>query len=69
LLNLETKQKVRVHTGEEDSEILWVGNERVLYRVNDTIYQASIAGDRVKDVSVLVKADDVTEIHWVFWAQ
>jgi hypothetical protein len=39
----------------------------VLYRVNDTIYQARIVGDKLQDNSVLVKDDDVPEIHWVFW--
>jgi len=67
LWNLESGQRVAWHTDEEDSEILWVGSDTVLYRVNDTIYQARIVGDKLQDNSVLVKDDDVPEIHWVFW--
>lgn len=69
LLNLDTRQKIAWHTGEEDSEILWVGDTKVLYRVNDTIYQAKIVGDKIQDPSVAVKDDDVPEIHWVFWSK
>jgi hypothetical protein len=37
--------------------------------VNDTIYQAGIAGNQIQDPVVIVKDEDVPEVHWVFWAQ
>ena len=40
--------------------------DEVLYRVNDTIYQAKIVGDKLQAASVLVEDVDVPEIHWVF---
>jgi hypothetical protein len=67
LQNLEDGRKIRVETGQEDSEVLAVRGQIVLYRVNDTIYQASIVGTRLQNISVAVKGDDVPEVHWVFW--
>lgn len=69
LLNLRTQQRFALHTGEEDSEILGVEADIVLYRVNDTIYQAKIVGDQLKDLTVVVKDEDVPEIHWAFWSK
>lgn len=68
LQNLADGRKIRIETGQEDSEILWAGDDRVLYRVNDAIYQAAIAGNQIQDPAVIVKDEDVPEIHWVFWA-
>jgi len=69
LHNLRTGQTIAFHTGQEDSEILRVEGETVLYRVNDTIYQAKIGGDQLKDATVVVKDEDVPEIHWAFWSK
>ncbi|MGC1483104.1 MAG: hypothetical protein WA789_04860 [Candidatus Acidiferrum sp.] len=69
LLNLKTQLRIAVHTGEEDSEILGVEDDIVLYRVNDIIYQAKIVGDQLKDSTLVVKDDDVPEIHWAFWSK
>ena len=57
------------HTGQEDSEILQVKGDIVLYRINDTIYQAKIVGDQLKDSTMVVKDEDVPEIHWAFWSK
>jgi hypothetical protein len=69
LQNLADGRKIRIETGQEDSEILSVDQENVLYRVNDTIFQAQIVGDQLKDLVVVVKDEDVPEIHWVFWSK
>jgi hypothetical protein len=69
LENLSDGRKVRIETGQEDSEILQVEGDIVLYRVNDTIYRARIAGDQLKDTTVLVRDEDVPEIHWAFWSK
>ena len=52
-----------------DSEILDVSGDIVLYRVNDAIYQARITGNQINDKKILVKDEDVPEIHWVFWSK
>jgi len=69
LQNLNDGRKIRIETGQEDSEILRVEGDAVLYRVNDTIYQARIAGDKLQDTVVVVKDEDVPEVHWVFWGK
>jgi hypothetical protein len=68
LQNLADGRKIRIETGQEDSEVLWVGSDTVLYRVNDTIYQAKIVADHLQDTTLVVKDEDVPEIHWVFWS-
>jgi hypothetical protein len=69
LQNLADGRKIRIETGQEDSEVLVIQEDAVLYRVNDTIYQAKIAGDQLKDPTIVVKDEDVPEIHWVFWSK
>ena len=69
LQNLADGRKIRLETGQEDSEILRVEGDVVLYRVNDTIYQARIDGSQLKDTTVVVKDEDVPEIHWAFWSK
>jgi hypothetical protein len=69
LQNLTDGRKIRIETGQEDSEILKVKDDLVLYRVNDAIYQARIDGSQLKDTTVIVKDEDVPEIHWAFWSK
>jgi hypothetical protein len=67
--NLADGRKIRIETDQEDSEILWVGTDTVLYRVNDTIYQAQIVGDKLQNTTVVVEDEGVPEIHWAFWSK
>lgn len=69
LRSLADGRKIRLETGQEDSEFLRVEGDVVLYRVNDTIYQARIDGSQLKDTTVVVKDEDVPEIHWAFWSK
>jgi hypothetical protein len=69
LQNLADGRKIRIETGQEDSEILQINGETVLYRINDTIYEAKIDSDQLKGATVVVKDDDVPEIHWAFWSK
>jgi len=68
LQNLADGRKITIETHQEDSEVLSVRGDAVLYRVNDTIYQAKIVGNKLENSSVLVKDEGVSEIHWVFWS-
>jgi hypothetical protein len=68
LQNLVDGRRIRIETGQEDSEILAVRDQNVLYRVNDTIYQASMQGDQLQNASTIAKDRDVPEVHWVFWS-
>jgi hypothetical protein len=67
--NLEDGRRITLDTGQEDSEILTVSDDGlVLYRVNDSIFSAQIAGDKLAKPSLVVKDEDVPEVHWVFWS-
>jgi hypothetical protein len=67
LQNLEDGRKIRIATNQEDSEIVNVSGDTVIYRVNDAVYQAKIAGDKLQGVMLLARGEDVPEIHWAFW--
>ncbi len=69
LQNLRDSRKIRIETGQEDSEILNVRGTEVFYRVNDAIYQAKIVGNKVGKATLLVHDQDVPEIHWIFWSK
>ena len=69
LQNLRDGRKIRIDTGQEDSEILNVKGTEVFYRVNDAIYQTSIVGNKVGKITLLVQDQDVPEIHWIFWSK
>lgn len=67
--NLADGTRVTLRTGEEDSEILAVRSDgALLYRVNDSIFSAQIEGGQLSAPSLVVKDDDVPEVHWVFWS-
>lgn len=67
--NLEDGRRITLDTGQEDSEILTVRNDGlVLYRVNDSIFVAQIEGEKLSKPSLVVKDEDVPEVHWVFWS-
>jgi hypothetical protein len=55
-------------TNQEDSEVLYVRNNTVFYRVNDAIYASRIEQDRLDSPELLVRDDDVPEVHWMFWS-
>jgi hypothetical protein len=67
--NLADGRKIRVVTGQEDSEILDVTGDTVFYRVNNAIYTAQIVGDKLAPAKVLCRGDDVPEVHWSFWSK
>jgi hypothetical protein len=69
LLNIEENRTIRIVTGQEDSEILLVDAGRVIYRVNDTIYLATITGSSLGNSSVIARGDDVPEVHWAFYGK
>jgi hypothetical protein len=69
LQNLADDRTIRIETHQEDSEILWASGDEVLYRVNDEIYRSQITGGQMRNSSLVVKGDDVSEVHWVFFAE
>ena len=67
--NLADGRRITLKTHEEDSEILDVRKDGlVLYRVNDEIFSTNIEGDRLSAPILVVKGEDVPEVHWAFWS-
>jgi hypothetical protein len=67
--NLSDGRRITLKTHEEDSEILDVRKDGlVLYRVNDEIFSAKIEGDNLGPSKLVVKGEDVPEVHWAFWS-
>ncbi len=67
--NLESGKRAVLQTNQEDSEVLMIQQDLILYRINDEIFEGQIVGEKVINASLLVKDADVPEIHWTFMAQ
>jgi hypothetical protein len=64
--NLEDGRRIVLNTGQEDSEILAVLNGGdVFYRVNESVFRRTIVGGSLGEPVLILKGDDVPEIHWV----
>jgi hypothetical protein len=69
LQNLVDGREITIQTGQQDSEVLEVRSDGlVLYRVNDEIFSAKIEGDKLGPSKLVVKGEDVPEVHWAFWS-
>ncbi len=66
IYNVNTKRKILFSTGQGDSEVLLVDAETIYYRVNDSIFQARIGVDGLKEIKSLVHAPAVADVHWAF---
>ncbi len=70
LQNLVDGRKLTIDTGQQDSEVLDVLKDGlVLYRVNNEIFSARIEGGKLSAPKLVVKGEDVPEVHWVFWSK
>ncbi len=57
---------VTIETGQGDSEPLWISGNTVYYRVNQSLYSATIAGSTVKNATAIMSGEAVGQIHWAF---
>lgn len=67
LYHVPSQRTIRRDTNEPDTEVLWVENERVLYRCDRTLYEARIEGTRLVDQTKLLERDFIADVHWVFY--
>ncbi len=67
VVDLSTDGTVVYNTGQADSEILDIEDQKVLYRVNDQLYLTRISQGVFEPPALLVKEEHVPEIHWIFW--
>ena len=66
LYNADTTKTLTITTNEPDSEILLVENGRVLYRVNDSLFEAKLEAEGLGPASLLVQSDVIRDSHWAF---
>lgn len=58
-----------IGTGQGDSELLLVWEDVAYYRVNDSLFAASLKNGRVGEAKLLVKEDAISDVHWAFWTR
>ncbi|MHC1702734.1 MAG: hypothetical protein AB9846_02390 [Tenuifilaceae bacterium] len=70
LFNTFTQKYIEWNTGQGDSEILFVEEDKVYYRVNDEIYKVPIIkGEKLGKSILLIKDIQNVDIHWGFISQ
>jgi hypothetical protein len=66
LYNIRSERKYTVQTGQEDSEILLVDGNAVYYRINETIYRATIGRTAIQNPVRIVSDKSLLLAHWAF---
>jgi len=67
LYHVPSGRYIQFETHQGDSEILLVEGDQLYYRVNRTIYRASIGEKSVGKPVFVVEGDEVPDIHWIFF--
>lgn len=53
-----------------DSEVLYIEDDMVFYRINDKIYKAKIInGEKLGKSELVVKDERIPDVHWLFLAE
>jgi hypothetical protein len=66
IYNVMSHVKLRISTGQGDSEVLLVADQAVFYRVNDEIYRAAILDGALGNPVRLTAGGDTFQVHWAF---
>jgi hypothetical protein len=66
LYNVRSQQKYTIKTDQGDSEVLLVDGDTVYYRVNNTLYRATIGKTAIQNPVQMVRDDEVQFAHWAF---
>ena len=70
LYNVRSKELIVHDTGEPDSEVLYVDEDRFAYfRVSDELRRARIGDGKLGPEEVLVKAPELWAVHWLFFGR
>ena len=65
LVNPIDMHQFSIHLG-EFSEILWIENDEVYYRIFKDLYKATIKGDDFVDRKLVLSDFRVFSMHWAF---
>ncbi len=67
LYHVPSRRRIVEETGQGDTEVLWVKDDRILYRCDRILYEARIEGTSLKDKRKLIERDVIADVHWVFY--
>lgn len=68
LHHVPSGRTVQQETGQGDSEVLWVEGEKILYRSDRALYEASLRGTRLLNPRRVLTRNFVADVHWAFYA-
>ncbi len=64
--NVETGTQLRIPGGSGDSEVIFVNDDAVFYRVDDAIFRRDIHGSSLGEAVKLAEGGDIAQVHWAF---
>jgi hypothetical protein len=64
--NIETGTQLRISTGSGDSEIVFINDSAVFYRVDDAIFRCDIHGSSLGQAIKLAESEEIAQVHWAF---
>lgn len=67
IYNIDTEDYIEWNTGQGDSEVLFVNEKIIFYRVDDSIFKASVELKTIGLPKLLLKDCRVRDIHWAFF--
>ena len=67
LYHVPTRTRIVKETGQGDTEVLWVEDDRVLYRCDRTLFEAPVEGASLGEPRKLIEHDFIADVHWVFY--
>jgi hypothetical protein len=66
LRNQKTGAQFTIDTGEADSEIVYADDQRMIYRVNDVLFESALSGNKLLPARPIASGPDVVGVHWAF---
>ena len=66
IYNLENDTKLGLSTGSGDSEVVFVDDNSVFYRVDDAIFRRDIRGTSLGEPVKLAEGIEFVQVHWAF---
>jgi hypothetical protein len=67
LFNIHSQKTIEIPTGDADSEVILITDNRICYRVGRKLFEATISADGITEVKTLLADDLVQDIHWAFF--
>ncbi len=64
--NAHTSRVMTLHTGEGDSEVILCTDTALYYRVNDSLFEASIGDSGIGPARKIAQGPEVVQAHWAF---